>query len=88
MPMKRGLVDDLEDLEGRPIVDFIGREALETVLPHIRKALQGQRVEYETVVKYLDTGPRRVQFTYVPDRDAHRNCSRLDRIDQRRNRAT
>lgn len=59
-----------EDLEGRPIVDFIGREALETVLPHIRKALQGQRVEYETVVKYLSTGPRTVQFTYVPDRDA------------------
>ena len=59
-----------EDLEGRPIVDFIGGEALETVLPYIREALQGQRVEYETVVKYLSTGPRRVQFTYVPDRDA------------------
>ena len=62
-----------EDLEGRPIVDFIGREALETVLPYIRKALQGQRVEYETVVKYLSAGPRRVQFTYVPDWDATGN---------------
>lgn len=59
-----------EDLEGRPIVDFIGTEALETLLPYIRKVLRGERVEYETVVKYLGAGPRRIQFTYVPDRDA------------------
>jgi PAS domain S-box-containing protein len=62
-----------EDLEGRPIVDFIGREALETLMPYIRKVLQGERVEYETVVNYLGAGPRRVQFTYVPDRDANGN---------------
>ncbi len=60
-----------EDLEGRPIVDFIGTEALETLIPYIRRVLQGERVEYETVVKYLGAGPRRVQFTYVPDRDAN-----------------
>ena len=59
-----------EDLEGKPIVDFIGREALETLFPYIRKALQGERVEYETDVKYLGAGVRRVQFTYVPERDA------------------
>jgi PAS domain S-box-containing protein len=59
-----------EDLEGQPIVDFIGEEALETLLPYIRQVLQGQHVEYEIDVKYLGAGVRRVQFTYVPDRDA------------------
>lgn len=62
-----------EELEGRPIVDFIGTEALETLLPYIRKVLHGERVEYETVVKYLGAGPRRIQFTYLPDRDANGN---------------
>jgi PAS domain S-box-containing protein len=59
-----------QDLEGRPIVDFMGKEAFEALLPHIRKVLLGERVEYETVVKYLGVGPRTVQFTYVPDWDA------------------
>src|SRR2546423_13596829 len=37
-----------EEISGKPIVEIIGEAALKTILPHVEKVLQGQRVEHET----------------------------------------
>src|SRR5206468_1596280 len=38
-----------EEIAGKPIVEIMGKEGLEAILPHIEKVLKGQIVEYETV---------------------------------------
>jgi PAS domain S-box-containing protein len=53
---------------GRPIIDILGREAMEGILPHIEKVLSGARTEYEARVKY-PKGTRWVHAAYVPTRD-------------------
>ena len=55
-----------EDIAGRPILDVIGQEAFETMLPHIEKVLSGQREEYDAQVNYLGSGQRWIHAVYVP----------------------
>ena len=58
-----------EDVVGKKIIEVIGETAFNTILPHIKAVLLGQRVEYETQVYYKDGGPRLVHVIYVPDKD-------------------
>ena len=54
---------------GLPILDVIGREAYDTILPHIARVLSGEREEYEAQVNYLGRGPRWIHAVYVPTKD-------------------
>jgi PAS domain S-box-containing protein len=54
---------------GLPILDVIGREAYDTILPHITRVLSGEREEYEAQINYLGQGPRWIHAVYVPTKD-------------------
>jgi len=56
---------------GKPIVEIIGESALETILPHVRKVLQGHHEEYESEINFKPIGTRRVRAIYTPERDNH-----------------
>jgi PAS domain S-box-containing protein len=58
-----------EEIAGKPMVDIIGRDAFETIRPHVETVLRGHRVEYEAEVPYASAGPRHVHVIYVPERD-------------------
>lgn len=62
-----------EQLAGKPIVKFIGKEGLKTILPHIKRVLDGDQVDYEMEVPFKGVGPRWLQCAYTPDRDADGN---------------
>src|SRR5262245_39501199 len=53
----------------KKIVELIGEQAFQTILPHVKAVLAGQRIEYETEVHYEDIGPRFLHVTYAPDKD-------------------
>jgi two-component system sensor histidine kinase UhpB len=55
-----------EEVAGRPMLDVIGQEAYETILPHIVKVLSGEREEYEAQLNYIGVGLRWVHVVYVP----------------------
>ena len=59
----------LEQIVGRSIVDVMGREAWETIRPHVERVLQGERVEYETFVPFSNSSPRHLHVVYIPERD-------------------
>jgi PAS domain S-box-containing protein len=58
-----------EELVGRPIAEVVGNEAFATMLPHVNRVLQGDRVEYETEIFYPDTAVRTVHVIYMPDKN-------------------
>jgi PAS domain S-box-containing protein len=58
-----------DDLVGKPIVDIIGEEGFNTILPNIKKVLRGERAEYEGEVPYQSIGKRFVHGVYTPDKD-------------------
>jgi PAS domain S-box-containing protein len=58
-----------EDVAGRPIVEIMGEQGLATILPHVHKVLQGERVEYESEVQFAGVGSRVLHVTYTPERD-------------------
>jgi PAS domain S-box-containing protein len=47
-----------EDVVGKKIVEVIGEMGFQTILPHIKSVLSGERVEYEANVLFKDVGPR------------------------------
>ena len=59
------------EIVDKKIVEVIGRQAFETILPHIEAVLRGQTVEFETEIDYPGAGSRRLRVTYVPERDEH-----------------
>jgi signal transduction histidine kinase/ActR/RegA family two-component response regulator len=59
-----------EEIAGRLILDVIGRDAYETILPHIEKVLSGEREEYEAQVNYPGVGLRWIHAVYVPTKGA------------------
>jgi PAS domain S-box-containing protein len=61
------------DLEGKSIVDIMGEEGFQTILPHVEQVLQGKPVEYESDVNFASVGPRRLLVRYTPDRDRSGN---------------
>jgi PAS domain S-box-containing protein len=58
-----------EDLVGLPIVDVMGNDGFNAILPHVRKVLEGNRVEYESEVQFAGVGTRFLKVAYVPERD-------------------
>jgi PAS domain S-box-containing protein len=50
-------------------IEVIGETGFNTIMPHIKAVLSGQRVEYEANVQYKDVGSRLVHVTYTPDKD-------------------
>jgi PAS domain S-box-containing protein len=62
-----------EDVCGKAIVEIIGEEGFQSILPHIQKVLAGERVEYESSIHYDGVGTRSVHVVYTPDRDEQGN---------------
>jgi PAS domain S-box-containing protein len=58
-----------EKVVGKKIVEVIGETGFQTILPHIKAVLSGQRVEYETDVYFKDVGVRLLHVIYTPDKD-------------------
>src|SRR5688572_17452379 len=54
-------------LHGKHLREVLGEAAFEGILPHVRAALAGRRVQYEMEVPYKDGGSRHVHAEYVPD---------------------
>ena len=62
-----------EEFAGKSIVEIIGKEALKTVLPYIKKVLKGDQTQYEIEVPYQSVGAHWLNCVYMPDRDADGN---------------
>jgi PAS domain S-box-containing protein len=56
-----------QSLVGRRILDVVGAEAYREIEGHLRRALRGERVHYETRMSYASGGPREVSAHLVPD---------------------
>jgi len=61
----------LNEIVGRPIVDVLGKEAFEGLLPHFRRVLTGERVDYEREANFQGIGRRWTSATYTPTLDAN-----------------
>jgi PAS domain S-box-containing protein len=57
------------EMVGRPIIDILGPDAMERILPHVEKVLSGERAEYEVRVNYSKAGLRWIHAVYVPTTD-------------------
>jgi PAS domain S-box-containing protein len=62
-----------KDFVGKSIVDVIGEQGFNAILPHIQQVLQGNRVEYESEIQYAEIGRRVIRAIYIPDRDHRGN---------------
>jgi PAS domain S-box-containing protein len=60
----------LGEIAGRPMLDLLGHEAIETLRPHFERVLRGDKVHYEEEVNYQGLGRRWVSATYTPTLDA------------------
>ncbi|HEX7900301.1 MAG TPA: PAS domain S-box protein [Planctomycetota bacterium] len=58
-----------ESIEGRHLRDILGEAAYQAILPHVRAALAGNEVTYDTAVPYAGGGTRHIRATYIPRRD-------------------
>jgi PAS domain S-box-containing protein len=58
-----------EELVGKKIIEIMGQTGFQTILPHVKAVLAGQRVEYETDVHFKDVGLRLLHVIYTPDID-------------------
>lgn len=56
---------------GRAIAEILGPAAFEAILPHVRKVLEGHRVEYESEINLKTVGARRIRAIYTPEKDIH-----------------
>src|SRR6185295_7078978 len=57
----------VEEFVGRTVRDVLGDVAYAAVAPHVRSALAGHLVTFESELTYRDGKPRYVRATYVPD---------------------
>ena len=55
---------------GRHLREVLGEAVYAAIAPHVRAALAGQHVTFESRLTYGDGKPRYVRATYVPDVDA------------------
>jgi PAS domain S-box-containing protein len=60
-----------EDVIGRPLVEIVGEETFQVLLPHIEKVLRGNRVEFEREVHFRSVGTRYLHIMYTPEKDEH-----------------
>lgn len=59
----------LAQILGKPMVEIIGPRALEVLRARIDRVLNGENVEFDDEVPYLETGRRYVHGVYSPERD-------------------
>jgi PAS domain S-box-containing protein len=55
---------------GKTPLDVAGPEGFAALAPHLRRALAGETVDYETIVAFRHGGTRAVRGHFVPDRAA------------------
>jgi PAS domain S-box-containing protein len=60
----------LNEIVGHPIVDVLGEEAFEALLPHFKLVLAGRKVHYEQETNFQSLGKRWTSTTYTPTFDA------------------
>ena len=60
----------LNEIVGHPIVDVLGEEAFEALLPHFKLVLTGRKVRYEQETNFQSLGKRWTSTTYTPTLDA------------------
>ncbi len=60
----------VEEIVGRPIVEVMGAEGWEKIRPYVERVLRGERVEYETYLRYAGKRPRHIHVIYTPDTDS------------------
>lgn len=62
-----------EEVEGKPIVEIMGKEGFATISPYVERVLQGEPVEYESHVSFQGVGAPYLHVAYVPDYDEQGN---------------
>jgi PAS domain S-box-containing protein len=77
------------DLAGKPLVEIIGQQGFNAILPHIDRVLQGQLAEHETEIHLEGIGTRFLRGIYTPEPDEWGNtqgwiASILDVTEQKR----
>src|SRR6516225_1742092 len=60
----------LNEIVGRPILEVLGKDAFEALLPHFNRVLTGETVRYEQETNFRGIGPRWTLATYTPTLDA------------------
>jgi PAS domain S-box-containing protein len=58
-----------EDLTGKSIIEIMGKEGFNTILPHVQKVLQGFREEYVSDVHFKGVGVRSLRVNYTPEKN-------------------
>jgi PAS domain S-box-containing protein len=58
-------------LVGQSVPDFLGPAVWASVRDKLERVLQGEFVEYDTLIPYAGIGPRYIRSVNVPERDAH-----------------
>jgi len=59
-----------EQIIGKPIVEIMGEKGLATIMPYLKRVLNGERVEYETPLLFkAGDGARFLHVVYAPDKD-------------------
>lgn len=59
-----------EEIAGKPIAEVMGADGLATIMPHVRRVLDGHIERYEAAVPFQGIGPRELSVVYMPDTDA------------------
>jgi PAS domain S-box-containing protein len=59
----------LSEIVGRPILNVLGKDAFEALLPHFTRVLSGQKVQYEQETSVQGIGNRWISATYTPTLD-------------------
>jgi len=57
------------EITGKSLSEVIGEEGLQTILPYIKRVLQGERVEYENEVHYRGAGRGFLRVVYMPEKN-------------------
>jgi PAS domain S-box-containing protein len=60
----------LNEIVDRPILEVLGKDAFEALLPHFNRVLTGETVRYEQETNFQGIGPRWISATYTPTLDA------------------
>jgi PAS domain S-box-containing protein len=64
-----------EDIVGEPLMRVVGESAFNTILPHVRRVLTGERVEWECQLDFPGVGLRHIHGVYLPEQDVRDNVT-------------
>ena len=62
-----------EQIVGKSIVEILGKQAYDTIRPHLQKVQKGEATEYEILVPYERIGRHFVHVAHVPEKDGQGN---------------